>query len=126
MVAGAGIEKYGPQIEEQQQLLLNAADILIQIYMAESAILRTEKNIFRFGEATQKHQIEMSQLYLYNAVDIITKSAKNGIVSFVEGDEQSMMLLGLKRFTKYSHYPNVAALRGNIADKVNKENAYCF
>ena len=126
MVAGAGIEKYGLQIEEQQQLLLNAADILIQIYMAESAILRTEKNIFRFGEAAQKHQIEMSQLYLYKAVDIITKSAKNGIVSFVEGDEQSMMLLGLKRFTKYSHYPNVAALRGNIADKVNKENAYCF
>ena len=126
MVAGAGIEKYGLQIEEQQQLLLNAADILIQIYMAESAILRTEKNIFRFGEAAQKHQIEMSQLYLYNAVDIITKSAKNGIVSFVEGDEQRMMLMGLKRFTKYSHYPNVAALRGNIADKVNKENAYCF
>ena len=126
MVAGAGIEKYGPLIEEQQQLLLNAADILIQIYMAESAILRTEKNIFRFGEAAQKHQIEMSQLYLYNAVDIITKSAKNGIVSFVEGDEQRMMLMGLKRFTKYSHYPNVAALRGNIADKVNKENAYCF
>lgn len=126
IVAGAGIEKYGPQIEEQQQLLLNAADILIQIYMAESAILRTEKNIFRFGEAAQKHQIEMSQLYLYNAVDIITKSAKNGIVSFVEGDEQRMMLMGLKRFTKYSHYPNVAALRGNIADKVNKENAYCF
>ena len=55
-----------------------------------------------------------------------TKSAKNGIVSFVEGDEQRMMLMGLKRFTKYSHYPNVAALRGNIADKVNKENAYCF
>ena len=126
MVAGAGIEKYGPQIEEQQQLLLNAADILIQIYMAESAILRTEKNIFRFGKADQKHQIEMSQLYLYNAVDIITKSAKNGIVSFVEGDEQRMMLMGLKRFTNYRHYPNVAALRGNIADKVNKENAYCF
>ncbi len=126
MVAGTGIEKYGPQIEKQQQLLLNAADILIQIYMAESAILRTEKNVFRFGEAAQKHQIEMSQLYLYNAVDIITKSAKNGIVSFLEGDEQRMMLMGLKRFTKYSNYPNVAALRGNIADKLNKENAYCF
>ncbi|MEC8723594.1 MAG: acyl-CoA dehydrogenase family protein [Bacteroidota bacterium] len=126
MIAGAGIEKYGPQIDEQQQLLLNVADILIQIYMAESAILRTEKNIFRFGEADQKHQIEMSQLYLYNAVDIITKSAKNGIVSFVEGDEQRMMLMGLKRFTNYRNYPNVAALRGNIADKLNKENAYCF
>ena len=55
-----------------------------------------------------------------------TKSAKNGIVSFAEGDEQRMMLMGLKRFTKYTHYPNVARLRSNISDKVSKENAYCF
>jgi len=126
MVAGAGIQKFGPKIEEHQQLMLHAADILIEIYMAESAILRTEKNIARFGEEAQKHQIEMSQLYLYNAVDIITKSAKSGIISFAEGDEQRMMLMGLKRFTKYTNYPNVAALRNSIAEKVNKENAYCF
>ena len=68
----------------------------------------------------------MSQLYLYNAVDIITKSAKNGIVSFVEGDEQRMMLMGLKRFTKYTHYPNVAQLRNSIAEKLKKEDKYCF
>ena len=126
MVAGAGIQKFGPEIEQHQQLMLHAADILIEIYMAESAILRTEKNINRFGLETQKHQIEMSQLYLYNAVDIITKSAKSGIISFAEGDEQRMMLMGLKRFTKYSNYPNVAALRNSIAEKVSKENAYCF
>jgi alkylation response protein AidB-like acyl-CoA dehydrogenase len=126
MVAGAGIQKFGPQIEEHQQLMMHAADILIEIYMAESAILRTEKNINRFGLDTQKHQIEMSQLYLYNAIDIITKSAKSGIISFAEGDEQRMMLMGLKRFTKYTNYPNVAALRNSIAEKVNKENAYCF
>ena len=126
MVAGAGIQKYGPQIEDHQQLLLNAADILIEIYMAESAILRTEKNILRYGLESQKHQIEMSQLYLYNAVDIITKNAKNGIISFAEGDEQRMMLMGLKRFTKYVNYPNIIALRNNIAEKANKENAYCF
>ena len=126
MVAGAGIQKFGPKIEEHQQLMLNAADILIEIYMVESAILRTEKNIQRFGEESQKHQIEMSQLYLYNAVEIISKSAKSGIISFAEGDEQRMMLMGLKRFTKYTNYPNVAALRNSIAAKVNKENTYCF
>lgn len=126
MVAGAGIQKFGPKIEEHQQLMLNAADILIEIYMIESAILRTEKNIQRFGEESQKHQIEMSQLYLYNAVEIISKSAKSGIISFAEGDEQRMMLMGLKRFTKYTNYPNVAALRNSIAAKVNKENTYCF
>ena len=126
MVAGAGIQKFGPKIEEHQQLMLNAADILIEIYMAESAILRTEKNIQRFGEESQKYQIEMSQLYLYNAVEIISKSAKSGIISFADGDEQRMMLMGLKRFTKYTNYPNVAGLRNSIAAKVNKENTYCF
>ena len=126
MVAGAGIQKFGPKIEEHQQLMLYAADILIEIYMAESAILRTEKNILRSSADEQKHQIEMSQLYLYNAVEVISKSAKSGIISFAEGDEQRMMLMGLKRFTKYTNYPNVAELRNSIAEQVNKENAYCF
>ena len=126
MVAGAGIKKFGPKIEEHQQLLINASDILIEIYMAESAILRTEKNVKRYGKENQKHQIEMTQLYLYNAVDIITRCAKNGIISLSEGDEQKMMLMGLKRFTKYTYYPNITALKNNIAHKVCKENKYCF
>jgi alkylation response protein AidB-like acyl-CoA dehydrogenase len=126
MVAGAGIQKFGPKIEEHQQLMLHAADILIEIYMAESAILRTEKNILRSSAEEQKHQIKMSQLYLYNTVEVISKSAKSGIISFAEGDEQRMMLMGLKRFTKYTNYPNVAELRNSIAEQVNKENAYCF
>ena len=126
MVAGAGIKKFGPKIEEHQQLLINASDILIEIYMAESAILRTEKNIKRYGKENQKHQIKMTQLYLYNAVDIILRCAKNGIISFSEGDEQKMMLMGLKRFTKYTYYPNITALKNSIAHKVCKENKYCF
>ena len=68
----------------------------------------------------------MSQLYLYNAVDIILKSAKEGIVSFAEGDEQRMMLMGLKRFTKYQNHPNVVALRKSIAEKIKNENKYPF
>ena len=126
MVAGAGVQKYGPQLEEHQQLLMAASNILIEIYMAESAILRTEKNAKRYGEDSQKHQITMAQLYLYNAVDIVIKNAKEGIVSFAEGDEQRMMLMGLKRFTKYTNQPNVVALRTTIADKVASENKYCF
>jgi alkylation response protein AidB-like acyl-CoA dehydrogenase len=124
MVAGAAVQKFGPQLEEHQQLLLAASDILIEIYMAESAILRTEKNAKRFGEEAQETQIAMSQLYLYNAVDIIIKKGKEGIVSFTEGDEQRMMLMGLKRFTKYANQPNVVALRTKIADKIAKENGY--
>ncbi len=124
MVAGAAVQKFGPQLEEHQQLLLAASDILIEIYMAESTILRTEKNAKRFGEEAQETQIAMAQLYLYNAVDIIIRKGKEGIVSFAEGDEQRMMLMGLKRFTKYANQPNVVALKTKIADKIAKENGY--
>ena len=126
MVAGSAIQKFGPELEKHQQLLNAASNILIEVYMAESAILRTEKNAKRFGQDSQAEQIAMSQLYLYNAVDIITKNAKEGIVSFAEGDEQRMMLMGLKRFTKYMNQPNVVALRNKIAEKVSAENKYCF
>ncbi|WP_228851127.1 acyl-CoA dehydrogenase family protein [Aegicerativicinus sediminis] len=126
MVAGAAVQKYGPELEEHQQLLLAASNILIEVYMAESAILRAEKNAKRFGEDAQKVQIAMAKLYLYNAVEIITKNAREGIISFSEGDEQRMMLMGLKRFTKYVNYPNVVELRNTIAEKVKEENSYCF
>lgn len=126
MVAGGAIQKYGTELEQHQQLLNAASNILIKVYMAESALLRTEKNVKRSGEASQKEQIAMTQLYLYNAVDVIIKNAKEGIVSFAEGDEQRMMLMGLKRFTKYANYPNVIELRNTIAEKLKAENKYCF
>ena len=125
MVAGSAVQKFGPDLEEHQQLLLAAADILIEIYLAESAILRAEKNVKRQNENSD-YQVAMAQLYLYSAVDTILKKAKEGIVSFAEGDEQRMMLMGLKRFTKYQNIPNVVALRTKIAEKVTAENAYPF
>ncbi|MDX1760163.1 MAG: acyl-CoA dehydrogenase family protein [Arenibacter algicola] len=126
MVAGSAVQKYGPGLDEHQMLLLAASNILIEIYLAESAILRTEKNAKRFGEAAQKEQIAMSKLYLYNAVDTVIKNGKEAIVSMAEGDEQRMMLMGLKRFTKYINQPNVVELRNTIADKLKAENKYCF
>tara|TARA_R110000868_G_scaffold257575_4_gene514825 strand:+ start:12252 stop:14060 length:1809 start_codon:yes stop_codon:yes gene_type:complete len=126
MVAGSAVQKYGPALDEHQMLLLAASNILIEIYLAESAILRTEKNVKRFGESAQKEQISMSKLYLYNAVDIIIKNGKEAVVSMAEGDEQRMMLMGLKRFTKYVNQPNVVELRNTIADKLKAENKYCF
>lgn len=126
MVGGAAAQKFGTELEEHQQILLATSNILIEIYMAESTILRTEKNIKRYGEDSQKTQIALSQLYLYNAIDLITKNAKEAIVSFAEGDEQRMMLMGLKRFTKYQNQPNVVVLRNIIAEKVCEENKYPF
>ncbi|RRO26364.1 acyl-CoA dehydrogenase family protein [Flavobacteriaceae bacterium 14752] len=126
MVSGAAAQKYGTELEEQQQLLLASADILIEIYMAESAILRAKKNANAKGEDTQKVQIAMAQLKLYHAVEKINEKAKEAIISFAEGDEQKMMLMGLKRFTKYYNYPNIINLRKTIAERVIEDNTYKF
>jgi alkylation response protein AidB-like acyl-CoA dehydrogenase len=126
MVAGSAIQKFGPELDKHQQLLMAAANILNEVYMAESTLLRVEKNTNRYGKDAQEGQIAMAQLYLYNAVEIINKNGKEGIISFAEGDEQRMLLMGLKRFTKYVKYPNVIGLRNLIAEKLKAENRYCF
>jgi alkylation response protein AidB-like acyl-CoA dehydrogenase len=124
MVAGSAAQKYGEELDQHQQILLASADILIETYMAESTILRVEKNAMRYGEDSQKVQIAIAKLRLYKAVDKINEKAKEAIISFAEGDEQKMMLMGLKRFTKYENYPNIVELRNIIADKIVEDNKY--
>ena len=126
MVAGGAVQKYGPDLEGHQQLLMAAADMLIEIYMAESTILRTEKIAKNNGEDKVQEQIAMAKLYLYKAVDIINLRGKESIISFAEGDEQRMMLMGLRRFTKYTNMPNIVALREEITSKLVDKNEYCF
>jgi len=126
MVAGAALQKYGEEIEKHQQLMLASSDILIQIYLAESAILRAEKLVKKEGEEAVKEHIAMAKLNLFHAIDIIETAGKHSIISFSTGDEQRMMLMGLKRYIKYVNMPNIIELRNIIADKVIKENKYCF
>ena len=126
MVAGAAVQKYGMDLDAHQQLLMAAADMLIEIYMAESTILRTEKTAKNQGEEKAKVQIAMAKLYLYKAVDVVNLKGKESIISFAEGDEQRMMLMGLKRFTKYTNMPNIVGLREIITTKLVAENEYCF
>ena len=126
MVAGGAVQKYGPDLDSHQQLLMAASDILIEIYMAESTILRTEKLAKKEGEAKIQEQIAMAKLYLYKAVDIVTQKGKESVISFAEGDEQRMMLMGLRRFTKYTNMPNIVGLREIITSKLVAENEYCF
>ncbi|WP_426092760.1 acyl-CoA dehydrogenase family protein [Flavobacterium sp. DSR3-2] len=126
MVAGGAVQKYGPDLDAHQQLLMAASDILIEIYMAESTILRTEKLAKKEGESKVQEQIAMAKLYLYKAVDIVTQKGKESVISFAEGDEQRMMLMGLRRFTKYANMPNVVGLRETITTKLVAENKYCF
>jgi hypothetical protein len=68
----------------------------------------------------------MAKLYLYQAVDICTQKGKESVISFVEGDEQRMMLMGLRRFTKYTNMPNIVGLRETITKKLVAENEYCY
>ena len=126
MVSGAAVQKFGAELESHQQLLMAASDILVEIYMAESTILRTEKLAKKEGEDKVQEQIAMAKLYLYHAIDIVNQKGKEGIVSFSEGDEQRMMLMGLKRFTKYTNMPNVIGLREKIVAKIISENKYAF
>lgn len=126
MVAGSAVQKYGPDLDKHQALLMAASDMMIEIYMAESAILRTEKLAKLKGQENIKEEIAMAQLYLYHAVDIISEKGKEGIASFAEGDEQRVMLMGLRRFTKYVNLPNVNALRETIASKLVDANEYVF
>lgn len=126
MVAGAGVQKYGTELEQHQQLLLAVADILIEIYMAESALLRAEKNVNTYGLEAQEHQLAMSQLYLFEATEKITAKGREAILGFAEGDEQKALLMGLKRYTKYFEYPNLIALRKKVAEKLAAEKTYCF
>ncbi|MGG5508233.1 MULTISPECIES: acyl-CoA dehydrogenase family protein [unclassified Myroides] len=126
MVAGSAVQKFGPDLEKHQALMMAAADMMIEIYMAESAILRTEKLAKNKGQQNVQEEIAMAQLYLYHAVDIVAQKGKEGIASFAEGDEQRIMLMGLRRFTKYVNLPNLNALRESIANKAIEANEYVF
>ncbi len=125
MVSGKAVETFGMNVEEEQEILMSVADMIIETYVAESCILRTEKLVAKNGEANCAAQIAMAQLYLSNAVDKVNRAGKEAIAAFTEGDEQRIMLMGLKRFTK-TQLANTKDLRRKIADKVIAESKYPF
>ena len=126
MVSGKAVETYGMDLESHQQLILAAAEVMIEIYMTESAMLKAEKIAKMTSEKEAEGQILMAKLSLYNAVNKVSEKGKEAIIYFADGDEQRMMLMGLKRFTKYTNNPNAIELRNAIAAKVIEENKYCF
>ncbi len=125
MVAGKAVQDFGPKLDDEQEILMNIADMMIEVYAAESTLLRTEKLIDIKGEDACQQQINMAKLYLYMAVDKINSSGKEAIISFAKGDEQRVMLMGLKRFTK-TDFENVKELRRAIADFLIEKNKYAF
>ena len=124
MLSGAGLKKYGMDLENHQEVLLSISDILIEIYMSESAILRTEKNCKRYGAEKYSAQIAASRLYLFEACELIISKSRELIFSLADGSEQKFLLMGLKRFTKYYNYPKPIDLKRTIANIVAEENKY--
>ena len=125
MVGGKAAMALQDRIEDEQEVMMNLADILIEIYAAESAMLRTEKLVSLRGQEACADYISMTQVYLATAVDRINAAAKEAIASFTKGDEQKVMLMGLKRFTKMD-LVNTKELRRQIADTLIKEGKYAY
>jgi alkylation response protein AidB-like acyl-CoA dehydrogenase len=125
MVAGAGVQKLMNNLTNEQEIIMNIADMAIETFVAESFLLRVMKAADKNGEGSVKVQLAMMQCYLNDAVDTIAKCGKEAINAFAEGDEQKMMLLGLKRFTKTNAF-NSKDARRLIADKLIDENKYGF
>jgi hypothetical protein len=123
MSAGKAAQRYAMDIEKEQEVLMNLADMVMEVYAAESAILRAEKLSLRNGEKQAEHQITMSKLFLYSAIKNFQKAGEEVILSFAEGDEQRMLLMGLKRFTK-GYTINPKNLRRSIAEKLIADNKY--
>jgi alkylation response protein AidB-like acyl-CoA dehydrogenase len=125
MVAGAAVQKLMMQIEQEQEILMNIADMAIEVFHAESAILRAMKIAETRGEAAASLHADMAGTYLYDAADRVGKAGRDAINAFASGDEQRMMLLGVKRFTKTEPF-NAKDARRRIAAKLSADNAYKF
>lgn len=125
LAAGAAAQKYMMELENQQEILMNLADMLIDLYTAESALLRTEKMISVKGEEACDLQVKMTKTYLSDALERMHMAGKHALTGFAEGDELRMMLIGVKRFTKYDPYNTIAA-RQAVADAMIAANKYPF
>lgn len=123
MVAGAAVQKLMMQLDKEQEILMNIADMAIETYNAESALLRVMKLAEARGEAATSLQADMMRTYLYDAADRINKAGKDALNSFADGDELRMMHIGLKRFTKVEPF-NTKDARRRISDRLVADDGY--
>ncbi|MGL4598119.1 MAG: acyl-CoA dehydrogenase family protein [Bacteroidia bacterium] len=125
MVAGAAVQKLMMQLAKEQEILMNVADMLIELYTAESMMLRIEKLVSQRGEAACAIHLDMMRCTFWDAADKIRKAGQDALVSFADGDELRMMLMGMRRFTKVDPM-NVKEARRRVAAKILEEGKYCF
>ncbi len=125
MVAGSALQKFMMKFEHEQEIIMNLADMMIELYVAESTLLRVEKLIATRGEEACALQKDAAMVYLHEAVEKANNAGKTAITSFAEGDELRVMLMGLKRFTKIEPF-NLKNARRRLAEASIEKNAYIF
>jgi alkylation response protein AidB-like acyl-CoA dehydrogenase len=126
MVLGTAAQKYMMELAQQQEVLLNCADIIMEAYQMESAILRTKKLAAVGGEDAAGRKIDMAAVYCNDAIQRVDIKARNTIAAIAEGDEGRTLLVALKRFTKNNSPVNTIVARQRIADVLIQANTYAF
>ncbi|MGX1192207.1 hypothetical protein RKD52_000759 [Metabacillus sp. SLBN-84] len=123
MIAGLAAQKYGQSLQKEQEVLVNIADIVSSVYAMESAILRTEKAINKYGEAKSAQKLLYTQVYCQEAFNEIEAHAKESLVAIEQGDTLRMMISALRKFTRHTPI-NVIAKKREIAAALIEENGY--
>ncbi|MEP7169630.1 MAG: acyl-CoA dehydrogenase, partial [Bacteroidota bacterium] len=118
-------QKYMMTLAKEQEILMNIADMAIDIFLSESIMLRVEKLVTMKGEKSCASKLDMMRVFISDAIERLAFEGRTAINSFAEGDEQRMMLLGLKRFTKYGPI-NTKDARRRVAKELIDANEYCF
>lgn len=126
IVLGTAAQKYMMGLAEQQEVLLNCADIIMDAYQMETAILRAKKYADANGVEAATSYIDMASVYCNDAIQRVEAKAKNTIVAIAEGDEGRTLLVALKRFTKNNAPINTIAARQRIAETLIAANTYVF
>ena len=125
MTAGSAVQKLMMQLEHEQEILMNAADMMMEIYISESMLLRCEKLVQQFGKDSSGLEVDMMKVFINDSIRRVNASGQDAIAAFAEGDEKKMLLMGLKRFCKWEPI-NTKNARRRIADKMLSENKFCF
>lgn len=123
MVAGAAAQKLMMKLESEQEIIMHIADMAINVFHAESALHRAVKLAGQTSESEAALPLDIARTYLYDTADRVNKSGRDAINAFASGDEQRMMLLGIKRFTKTEPF-NTKDARRRIADKLIADDKY--
>jgi len=125
MTLGTAAQKFMMKLADQQEILMGIADIIMDTYAMESAILRARKLVARNGEQASERYLDMTRVFCNDAVERIEARAKNTLSGMAEGDELRTLLAALRRFTKLQPMNTIAA-RQRIADVMIEKNKWVY